>query len=527
MTTPAAAGTYTVRIVNDEGVLVSHLPNATVDYIEWNLNAPMTASISVPVQTTQLHDLISQTFGTLNELQVWRDGAFFVWLVPTRIEADATNCVITCSDPLWYFTKRYVGRLYDVNLISNPEFETGITGWTAAAEIGDAHVGGSINAMSGSNILAVHSDVGASVNTNHVQQSVTIAAASSDETYVVSAYSWVEPLIGFIEFQYYPLGLVAMVYDDGGDYVCGSIDGLIRNDDSKVFWTRKRCSVKIPPHAGTYTMKVYLMSPTGKVYYDYTRAVKVEALRYQGTDQAAIFSGLVSHAQDTAIGKADLNITASCPSTTVYRSIKYPYAAHDRILDVMQDLAAKVNGPDFAVECTATTRTFKTYYPQKGSLSVTLEWGVNVAEFTWSADFDQAASSVAVTGDASTDEAGDADDVEHLYASDSAALGGKLLEYVEPMPSGPYTYISAMQLRADETLTARKRPIAFSVTSVRHATDFADMLQAGTLTVGDTASVDISHGIVNVDEQARITSMRLTPATEQVAFTLVPGSIAS
>jgi hypothetical protein len=187
MTTPAAAGTYSVRIVNDEGVLVSHLLNATVDFIEWNLNAPMTASISVPVQTTQLHDLVSQTFGVLNELQVWRDGAFFVWLVPTRIEADATSCVITCSDPLWYFSKRYVGRLYDVNLISNPEFETGITGWTAAAQIDNAHVGGSINAMSGSNILAVQSGVSASVNTNHVQQSVTIAAAASEETYVVSA----------------------------------------------------------------------------------------------------------------------------------------------------------------------------------------------------------------------------------------------------------------------------------------------------------------------------------------------------
>lgn len=528
MTLPAA-GVYTVRIVNDEGAVVAPLPDATVQSITWNLNAPMSAVITVPVHTDQLADLISQDATRLRELQVFRDGSFLCWLVLTSITADEQTATLNCSDPLWYLGKRHVGRLYDVNLLDGADYD-GLAGWTIGSGVTASSLY-SVNAMSGDRVLQLQSGSGASLNVNHASKSVTIPATSSEETYVVTAYSWIDGVTAFTEFEHYPLGVVALVFNPSGEVVAGSIDGALRDDDSRIFWTRKRCSVKIPAHGSdAYTLKVYLMSPTGKVYYDYARAIEVEALKYQGTDQVTIAHALVNHAQDSGIGKADLNISTSGSASGVYRSQVHAYAAHENILQVLQEMAGQEDGFDFAVVCTATTRTFTTYFPQKGAVTptVTLEWGQNVASWTWTVDLNQAASAVAVTGDGSTDEEGNADDVEHAYASDSAALGGRLLELVEPAPGGPYAYVSRMESQARETLNARKRPVDFSVTSMRHAAaDYADMIQAGTLQVGDNVNVDISHGIVNVDERARVVSLTLLPATEQVQFVVVPGSIAS
>lgn len=517
------AGDYIVRVCDADGTIHATTYKATVERVKWTLNSWEEVSISFPVHDAALTSLVSTDATTLRWLQVWRDGAFLVWVLPIRFEANSKVCRVECVGPLWLLTRKHVGRLWDVNQLTNGDFESGLTGWTVDSGVDSAAAQTSVNAMFGSKVARLET-ASASINTSRIYQQISLPASSSAQDWVVTGYSWPSPYDPWVPFDPYTIGLVALVWN-GSTYVGGGIKGGGLDDNEDVdFWTRKRVSVRVPPHAGTWRLDVFCMSPGGVVHWDYVRAIRVERLAFMGSDQATIARDLVRHAQDTAYGKVDLGIVDACPATGVTRSIVYPFAAHQTVFDALTELANQDDGLDFAITGNTGAMVFRTY-ARKGSATptVALAWGDNISDIGWSFSPGEGASAVAVVGEGSTDEEGRADDREHVYAEDTAALGGLLLERIETQPSGPYAYVRQMEDQAAEILASSKRLVSYDLKSYRHpASDFVDMIQAGILQTGDSVSVAINHGIIQVAEVARVVAIEVDPRTEAVTFTVVP-----
>lgn len=523
--------TWSARLVDPDGTVIVDLDGATVGELHRSLNRPATIDVTIPATHDAVPYLVDVDGVDVPEVQVFRGSDLVLWGIPVTVSVTQAGCSIGVADLLWLLTKRHVGALYDTNLLTNPSFETGdFTGWDTSS-VDTPTVDLSVNAIDGDYVARLDSSTNdPSVNKAAVQD-VTIGTLTDAAVFIASFYAWVDPLTGFHQTDY-DLGLVLQLFDGADPDTDEMVDEWwykLPESTDRTYWTRCSVPLIVPAHTGDWTLRVALASPKGVVFWDGGRLVESKRLSFLGADQATIAEALIEHAQDTTYGKTDLNIDTDCSATGVQRDRIYTFAEHEEILQALIDLAEVEAGFDFAMVCDAGTgtRTFTTYYPQKGSAEpvATLRWRhgdptSNIAD-DWSVDLDldQAAGSVAVLGEGTTDADGRADDRERAWAVDTVAHGARRLEVLEVAP--PRSTTGSMQALADEALAVRKVPVMLTANATRQAgDDWGGMVAAGTLDTGDVVTVDIEHGQLTITTDYRIVDLHLDTQSEQLGTTL-------
>lgn len=507
---PLADGVY---VVDMEGTVFvgsgvdGAVANARVSRLSWELNEIGSAEITL---ATTDPDAALMLPG--REVQIWRDGVLLFWGPIVRPQAGLDETTWQCAGLLWYFAHRFMGQADRVNQLTNGGFEASETGWTFT---GVTH----------------------SVNTDMTYvfegtKSEKLTGGSADHATYMSQ-TWTHPAGG------YPMGDyitgAVWVWVSAADYVGGAIEdfGLVlrhRNAAGEIVdaqwvaidddtpqdqWVALETGVVNVIEGDTVEM--LLFPPHGVAYFDLATLTFMESLSFgyppPGRDVAEIVAAIVDYAQDNLAGfthgKSDLNIGTAGSATGILRQIAYQFAEHRNILDAILEFVRQ-GIIDIDMVITATTRTFTTYAPQKGSLhGTTLELDVNVADFTHSSDLEQAASSVILLGP------GDGPDRPEGGAVDTSFVGGAFTsEIVEQAPDN--TTVGQLDQRAAERLKVVARPEILEVTTLPGAGVIGD------LTVGDTVPVEIATGWVDIDAIYRVVRIEADLLKDQAKISLNP-----
>lgn len=503
---------YEVKVVNQAGVSYGTLDNAKVSNVSWELNGPGVATI-----TLATNDPDAALMVTGREIQIYyQGGAVPIWWGPiVRPQAGLHETTWQCAGLLWYFDHRYMGRADRVNQLTNGDFEASETGWSFT---GVTH----------------------SVNTNMTYvlegtKSEKLTGATADHATYMSQ-TWTHPVGG------YPTGDFitgsVWVWISGVDYLGPAVEdfGLVlrrKNSAGEVLdaqWEQARINddtprdTWVPLEVGVAdvvegdTIDFLLFPPHGVAYFDLATLTFMESLSFgyplPAADVAIIIEGIVNYAQDRPTisgtfdhGKSDLNIDFAGSATGTTRQVAYQFAEHRNIADAIFEFVRQ-GIVDIDVAITATTRTFTIYAPRKGSLyGTTLELDVNVADFTYSVDLEQAASSVVLLGP------GDGPDRPEGGATDTSLLGGAFtMEIVEQAPDN--TTVGQLDIRAEERLKVAARPDIVEVTTLPGAGVI------GNLDVGDTVPVVISRGWVSINDTYRVARIEADLLRDQATIAL-------
>ena len=503
----SGGGTYEVLVVNQAGTSYGTLTDPVVGRVSWELNGAGAAEITL---ATTDADAALMTVG--REVQIYHEGQLIWWGPIVRPQYGLSETTWQCAGLLWYFAHRFMGRADRVNQLTNGDFESSETGWTF---VGVTH----------------------SVNTNmsyvlEGTKSEKLTGATADHA-TYAKQTWTHPTGGYPTGDYIT-GSV-WVWVSAADYVGGAIEdfGLVlrhRNAAGEIL-DAQWVSIDDDTPRGQWvaletgvvdvvegdTVDILLFPPHGVAYFDLATLTYMESLSFgypaPGVDVATIIASIVDYAQDNLAGfthgKSDLNITTAGAATGTARQVAYQFAEHRNILDAITEYVRQ-GVCDIDIAITPTTRTFTTYAAQKGSLyGTTLQLDVNVADFTWSQDLEQAASSVVLLGP------GDGPDRPEGGALDATFAGGVFTsEIVEQAPDN--TTVGQLDLRAAELLKVAARPEILEVTTLPGAGVI------GHLTVGDTVPVIISVGAVAINDTYRVARIEADLLKDQATISLNP-----
>ena len=503
---------YEVKVVAQDGTPYGTLTDAVVDSVSWELNAPGAAAITLATTDPDAAYMVAG-----REVQIfYAGGSVPIWWGPiVRPQAGLHTTTWQCAGLLWYFAHRYLGRADRVNQLTNGDFEAGETGWS--------FLGG-----------VTHSVETTIVQDGAKSEELTGAAAGHDS---FATQTWTHPgggypggdfLTGSVWVYIPSAGYVApalrsrgllLIHYKGGAIVevqgeqGSSLPAVIDDDTPKDEWIPLETGVAFVQPGDTIEVRLY--PPEGTAYFDLATLTFMESLSfgYPSTpaDVADIVAGIVDYAQDNLAGfthgKSDLNIGTAGAATGVTRQVAYQFAEHRNILDAILEYVRQ-GVIDIDIAFTATTRTFTTYAPSKGSLyGTTLELDVNVADYSWAQDLEQAASSVVMLGP------GDGPDRPEGSATDPSLLGGAFtMEIVEQAPDD--TTVGQLDARASERLAVAARPEILEVTTLPGAGVIGDLL------VGDTVEVVISRGWVAVNNTYRVARIEADLLQDQATITL-------
>lgn len=506
---------YEVKVVDQTGSSFGTLTNAKVTNVSWELGGPGAAEISLATTDSNAPLMVPG-----REIQIFYQGGTdpIWWGLIVRPQAGLHETTWQCAGLLWYFQHRFMGRADRVNQLTNGDFESGETGWsftgvTHAIDTGTVNTGTKSEKLTG----------GSADHDTYAHQTWTHPGGGYPGGDFITAATWVYiPSGSYVGGAIEDYGLVAIHRDGSGNAVSGGFD-TIGDATTKDAW--------IPLEVGLLgvqegdTVEVRLFPPHGIAYFDTATLTFMESLSfgYPSTpaDVTDIIGGIVDYAQqrspyDFGHGKSDLNIDHAGSDTGTTRQIAYQFAEHRNILDAILEYVR--NGDcDIAIAITATTRTF-TVYPKtadgrtpklgKGSLyGTTLELDVNVADFTYSQDLENAASSVVMLGP------GDGPDRPEGGATDTSFVGGAFTsELVEQAPDN--TTVGQLDTRAAERLSVAARPEILEVTTLPGAGVI------GHLVVGDTVPVDIDVGWVDIDATYRVARIEADLVKDQATITL-------
>jgi hypothetical protein len=493
-------------VVSKAGVKLAELGNANVLPMEWELDGAGSVPIQLHVEDPDALNVVPKE----SEIQVWYEGVPRFWGFVDRVEADKDTVTFQVPGLLRYFDYRFFGKADRTNLLTNAQFESDLTGWTSSGAISSAAGSTTRRILGTKSAKLIPSAAGAEA---YIYQNVTVTG---------TGVGTLLTLAGWFFLHDYTNGNAA--FDSRGLYVemvngatSEAVDFYAIDDDTpRESWQRAEATIWVPPNA-TRTIVVRCYVPLGSIYWDALSLTKMESLSFYEVDQASIARHIVDYAQDNYVfthGKSDLTIsatTATCPLSGVVRDWAAQFAEHANIGDTLRQFNTLDNGFDHSIEITATTRTFHTYYPSKGTDltgSVTIA-NADLAEgpFGWRFDGEQAVSSLIVIGD------GDGPDREEGVAIDTSLFGSTTFEDVVVANEG--TPIDQLDSLAAERLRALKNPT--SVTCTVHEPT-ANLL--GTVVVGDTIDLNIDHGYIQAIGDYRVVAMRFDPTSGALTFEL-------
>lgn len=528
-TLPPPPPQYEVVVVAQDGTPFGTLANAKLSRVSWELNGPGAAEVTLATVDTDAALVLPG-----REIQVfYQGGTDPIWWGPIiRPQGGLNESSWQCAGLLWYFSHRFMGRADRVNQLTNGGFESSETGWSFS---GVTH--------------SVNTDM-TYVAEGAKSEKLTGAIADHDTyayqtwTHPAGGYPGGDFLTGSVEVFITPgdyvgpaleeFGLVLRHHRADGSVVTGGdkdsgLPALINDATPQDQWVHLETGVAFVQEGDT--IDVLLFPPHGVAYFDVATLTFMESLSFGYPDTPAdvttiiagtgAVGGIVNYAQDRTPpgfthGKSDLNIDSAGDATGVTRQIAYQFAEHRNVLDAIMEYVRQ-GICDIDIALTATTRTF-TVYPKstdartlpfgKGVLyGTTLELDVNVADFTWSQDLEQAASSVVILGP------GDGPDRPEGGWTDASLLGGAFtMEIVEQAPDN--TTIGQLDQRAQERLAVAARPEILEVTTLPGAGVIGNLL------VGDTVPVLISTGWVDINATYRVVRIEADLLKDQATFTL-------
>lgn len=508
---------YEVRVVDQAGSSFGTVDEAVVGRVSWELNGPGAAEITLATNDSDAALMVPG-----REVQIfYQGGTDPIWWGPiVRPQAGLHETTWQCAGLLWYFGHRFLGRADRVNELTNGDFESGTTGW-GFLDDGSTH--------------AVNTDLAFVVEgAKSLKLTGTV-----DDVAGYASQSWTHPAGGYPGGDF--LTAAVEVWITAADWVgshaeqlglvlvhtaaatgaktragqSGSgLESTIDDDTPRDQWYHLETGVPFVQEGDT--VEVFLAAPHGVAYFDLATLTFMESLSFgyppPGEDVADIVAGIVDYAQDRAPfdfshGKSDVNIDTAGSATGALRQIAFQFAEHRNVLDAIMEYVRQ-GVVDIDIAITATTRTFTTYAPRKGSLyGTTLELDVNVADYSWSWDLEQAASSVVILGP------GDGPDRPEGGATDASLLGGAFtMEIVEQAPDN--TTIGQLDERAAERLLVAARPEILEVTTLPGAGIIGDLL------IGDTVPVVISHGWVAINATYRVARIEADLLKDQATITL-------
>ena len=540
---------WRVTLVNNEGATEIALANAVPGEIKWSLNEPDSFTFILPTldPATALITVPDQ------EVQCWWGDQIFFWGPIVRSMAGISTVEYQCRGVDWYLTKRIIGRP-ETNVITDPSFENPTTVWNWAvfspiepvdpgrdpshwdSEVVNnfAMIGGrSVRQWSDDQmIFGIHTITGydATIQPTEAEGIIWTAVAWA---YVPSG-DYVDPrIVEISEADQETVGLslyrrsttefAEFTHADG----VVSMDPLIYDqafvplddDTPKDRWVRMEVSLTQPVDpagARTDQLVVDLGTPIGVVFWDEVSLTRNERLYFNQIDQAVIAETIVTHAQDPAYGKSDLNIETMCPLTGVLRTRSYEFFNHVFAADAIEEFPNLWKGMDYSIELTAARRIFTTHYPMKGSRrpAQTLIIDKNIAGMSIPYDGEQVANRVIIQSDSGTDGSGR----EEAVASDPSGMAsGLVLEAV--FNAVKDSDIETLQDQANRALRQYRSPVVIPVITTME-TPGEELL--GLLRTGDVVPVAGTWGGIDMAGDYRIFEITIHPATETMDLVVNP-----
>lgn len=506
---------YEVKVVDQNGSSFGTLEAADVTEVTWELNGVGTAKISLATTDSNAALVIPG-----REIQIYHDGAIVWWGTIVRPQAGLDETTWQCAELLWYFAHRFMGRADRTNQLTNGDFEAGETGWSFS---GVTHSIVTSPVVEGTNSLKL-TGVGAEHNT-YAYQVWTHPVGGFPGGDFVTGSVWVN--ISAADYDgpaREERGLVLVHRDSTGKLLNSSTfssagTGDIDDSTPQGSWVPLEVGIPLVEEGDTLELRLY--PPEGVAYFDLATLTFMESLSFgyppPGVDVTDIIAGIVAYAQDRSPydfghGKSDLNITSEfiddgADPTLVYRQVAYQFAEHRSIFDAIMEFV-RDGVCDISIEVTSTTRTFTVWPGRRGTLyGTTLELDVNLQTFTWSADLENAASSVVLLGP------GDGPDRPEGGATDPTFVGGAFTAEIVEQATDDVT-VGQLDARAAERLAVAARPEILEVTTLPGAGVIGD------LAVGDTVHVTISWGWVDIDDVYRVARIRANLVDDQATITL-------
>lgn len=488
----------TIAVDVGTGASPVELTGAVVEPITWALNEAESVEVNMATIDPQAAELLDPT----REIQIWRDDAILFWGPVVRVEATRDTVNAQCAGPWWYFTRRFFGKADRTNLLTNGGFESGMTGWTA---VDLTPVVDPFRAVEGRKSIRLLGD--ASDHDNHITQTWTHPAGGHPlgDLITVAAWVWVASE-GYAGTALDNRGMVVTHKDSGGTTLFDDLlKGRVWDDTPKDQWYRLE-EVEVPSVLPGHTITVDLYPPFGTAWYDLVTATAMESFGFSEQDLATFIRGIVLYAQDRfpglIHGKSDLGIDVDIDPTLITLSKYWQFADHQNIADELHTFTEGRIAVDYSIDLTATTRTFRAWYPQKGTVRETvLTYDDQIQSFSWAHDRAQVANNVVVLGP------GDGPDREEGGASTTTT--GPDLEDVTVAPDD--TLPGILDQMAAERLAVLSNPEILEVTCT-------DLI--GGCDVGDWFNVVIDCDAVQVDDQYRVVRMVADPALDTLALTL-------
>jgi outer membrane protein OmpA-like peptidoglycan-associated protein len=279
-------------------------------------------------------------------------------------------------------------------------------------------------------------------------------------------------------------------------------------------WMGLNVVVKIPADGLDYVVDVRAYPTAGSSSFDQMSAKPNLKLAFWDADPRHIIGGLVEHAQDSELGKSDLNIQPFGPLSGFLTSRAWEWKEGKPVSEAIDDMVRSLNGPDANIAVTPRRRLL-VIHPKQGRSN-----GFVLAAGDCAGDARVLAYAAGIDGDEVTTQA-------RVQTSWS---GGGMVEQFVTLPRTDGLTLENVY-RADQDTpssalleqgrTAVKYGQADVVTRVvMHPDDTTLLLER--VTIGDVVTLAIKDGRVDVNASYRIIQIDLDPNFDQLSYVVAP-----
>ncbi|HET7736448.1 MAG TPA: hypothetical protein VFK52_10760 [Nocardioidaceae bacterium] len=513
--------TWELRAVDQNGTLVSTIKTAAgggtgvnIRSIQREINARKRLELECG---TLLPDA---TFLDLfeNELQVWRDGSLFDWFRPARHDADVSDSAdtlrVTCEGLFGYFHDVVVGG-QRVNRIVSPHLDAAAEGaapasWTKTGSVEAAAIVTN-NAEFWQTPKAIQLNNSEAAEDAYIYQRYTVPSGLDRVPFAASATVYVAegdgtgsnpPAYGGAALK--ERGLMIIRLNAAGTQVMSKSKVARITDETPRNQVVRLQTPEVLPYAGEI-IEVRCYAPKAWTVWRHVALLDGMAVVADRVDKSVAFQRLVTHAQDTTLGKQNRNITTNVVSIGETISRQWPWWRRDNIGEQLEQLADTFEfdmaysgqvvdagwdqgawdagvwdgGTTIADQRTVLVRE-RIGLDRSATVSLTktdlLRWGLG-------SEIGTSASRVIVQGEGS----GIARD--EVWVDDGAALNGHVVERLEF--AGPGASLAALNDFAAEMLARLKK-----LTELPRLTVGGEL--AVTVNPGDTVELLLNHGAAQV-----------------------------
>jgi hypothetical protein len=499
---PEEAPTYDIRTVAMTGALISDMPLAEPDTVTWTLNQPDAATFHFPKGAYGFADV-----GSLNgEVQIFRNGDLLTWGPVVGTSANGSKGQVDCSvvGCEWYLNRRFLDAPI-VNHLSNGDFESGTSAWSANGGVSFSIDGG--NYETGANSAQLTASGGG----GYIEQSATFAPNGVGALITCSAWFFID------SFTAPANGLSFGLFAEAGPGGVTTNNYAINSASPQGIWTKASTTVWIPPGL-TWTVTVRLYCPVGGIHWDDVKLVAMGSIGSNGvaTDIEELIRAMIIHVQDAAQGKSNVNIGMNSTPTGVLMPKQWQFVDHVQFDQALLEFVQRDDGIDYSLDLTPTSRTFHQYAAKRGSdLTglITLEYNVdpeatpNCTDYRFTQDAGTCVTRQIVLGsdNGPAREQGEAVDTSHI--------GGTILQDVHQASQD--AEVSSLQPIAQELLARYSIVPELIEMDVVGAAGFVPSIHCG-----DLVNVLINDGWTQISDVRRIMQLHLDCPTNILTVTV-------